>query len=118
MAKAGLTIKQKKVYDFIRMWIKEKGDSPSFEEIGQGLGIKSKSAVTGYLDKLQQRGYITRIPKASRSITIVTDEKTLPHTLEYILMPRVIGISNTPLIPNILIIKMFMHQRYYKRTVI
>jgi SOS-response transcriptional repressor LexA len=39
------------------------------------LGIKSKSAVTGYLDKLQQRGYITRIPKASRSITIVTDDK-------------------------------------------
>jgi|TARA_B100001750_G_C15316484_1_gene499954 SOS-response transcriptional repressor LexA len=75
MAKAGLTIKQKKVYDFIRMWIKEKGDSPSFEEISLSLGIKSKSAISSYLNKLEQRGYITRIPHASRSITIVGDDK-------------------------------------------
>ena len=41
--KYGLTIKQKEVFDFIKLYMKKKSVSPSYENIMEATGIKSKA---------------------------------------------------------------------------
>ena len=45
----GLTPKQKKVYDIIKAFIKQNGVSPSYEELKQLMGSKSKSHVHSFV---------------------------------------------------------------------
>lgn len=37
-----LSKKQKDVFDFIRKYFNDNGYSPSYEEIGEGIGLSSK----------------------------------------------------------------------------
>lgn len=73
MDKKGLTVKQKKLYDFIRMCIKEKEVSPSYEEMMIALNVKSKSSIKRYLECLKDRGYIDYSARKARSIVIMDD---------------------------------------------
>tara|TARA_R100001510_G_scaffold51637_1_gene51620 strand:+ start:304 stop:522 length:219 start_codon:yes stop_codon:yes gene_type:complete len=69
--KQGLTPKQKKVYDLIKSFIKQNGVSPSYEEIKQLMGSKSKSHVHGFIHQLLERGWIGRRNGRNRSIYIL-----------------------------------------------
>ena len=40
-----ITRRQRQVYDYISRFVAEKGYSPSFEEIGHGLGLSSLATV-------------------------------------------------------------------------
>jgi len=73
MAKMGLTPRQKHCYDFLRMYMKEKGLAPTFEEIKVGLKLGSKSGVSRLMKALEERGYIRTLPHAKRSVSIVGD---------------------------------------------
>lgn len=53
-----LTDSQKKVYEYIRSHLDEKGMSPSYDEIRQGLGFKSLNAVAKHLKQLERRGVL------------------------------------------------------------
>lgn len=53
-----LTIKQKRVLDFIESSTVEDGVSPSFREIQAALGLKSVSTVTYYVRMLTNAGYL------------------------------------------------------------
>jgi repressor LexA len=66
-----MTPRQKECLDFIKAFWAENEFAPSFEEIKDTLGAKSKSSVTGLVSKLEARGYIERIPNLARSIRIV-----------------------------------------------
>ena len=56
--KQGLTPKQKVVFEVIRDFIKQNGVAPSYEELKQLIGSKSKSHVHGFVHQLMQRGWI------------------------------------------------------------
>lgn len=47
------------------------GYSPSMAEIGASIGVKSRSLVAYYLDRLEDEGSIRREPGVSRSIVII-----------------------------------------------
>jgi len=69
-----MTPRLKECLDFISEFWAGKGYAPSFDEIKDGLNAKSKSSVAALVDKLEARGYITRIANLARSIRVVPGE--------------------------------------------
>ena len=69
--KKKLTVKQKKVYDFIKKEIREKGFPPSIREICTALGLSSTSSVHSHLSVLEAKGLIRRAPYKNRTIEIL-----------------------------------------------
>lgn len=67
-----LTPRQAKVLAFLRERIAATGVGPSFVEIAEHLGIRSKSAVWVLMDALEQRGAIRRPEgRRARAVQIV-----------------------------------------------
>ena len=67
----GLTAKQRELAEFIRDHNYEHGVSPSYDQMKDALGLKSKSGVHRIVLGLEERGWITRIPDRARSIVLV-----------------------------------------------
>ena len=67
----GITIKQKKVLDIIKKYLKTNEHAPSYEELKQLCGLRSKSGVHRYLHCLRQRGYITFKDHMKRGIMVL-----------------------------------------------
>ena len=65
-----LTKRQRQVLDFIEEFIRDKGYSPSLEEVGKGLGLSSLATVHKHLSNLQEKGYLNRLANRSRSIEL------------------------------------------------
>lgn len=55
---------------FISTFWAEKDYAPSYDEIRKGLGVKSKGSVSELVAKLEERGYIERMPNLARSIRV------------------------------------------------
>ena len=55
-----MTNKAKKLFDFIQSYIQKNGIAPSFDEMKNFMGLKSKSSIFQYLDYLQENKYIDR----------------------------------------------------------
>jgi repressor LexA len=66
-----ITRRQRQVYDFISEFVQEKGYSPSFEEIGEGLGLSSLATVHKHISNLEEKGLLKRDYNRSRSIDIL-----------------------------------------------
>jgi repressor LexA len=66
-----LTRRQKEVYDFLAGFVEEHGYSPSFEEIGEGLGLSSLATVHKHVSNLEQKGLLKRDYNRSRSIDLL-----------------------------------------------
>lgn len=71
-----LTSKQKELLDYLRSC----DTCPSFHEMREALGLKSKSGVHRLITALEERGYIKRIPNHARCIELC-DEPALPESL-------------------------------------
>lgn len=69
-----ITRRQRQVLDFITGFIRENGYSPSFEEIGHGLGLSSLATVHKHVSNLDQKGYLKRDYNRSRSIDVVPNK--------------------------------------------
>ena len=65
-----MTNKAKKLLDFIKSHIQKNGIAPSFDEMKNFMGLKSKSSIFQYLDYLQENKYIDRDKLKSRSIKL------------------------------------------------
>lgn len=65
-----LTESQHKALVFIRNYIATKGYSPSYADIAQGLGIKSRGVVHRHVHALADSGYIELTPGRQRNIQI------------------------------------------------
>lgn len=74
---SSLTAKQKKVYSVIETYINMKGIPPTVREIGEMVGEKTPGAVQGILNRLEQKGVITRKLGAARSIQLVSQDNNL-----------------------------------------
>ena len=66
-----LTRRQRQVYDFIADFVQAHGYSPSFEEIGQGLGLHSLATVHKHISNLEKKGLLKRDYNRSRSIDVL-----------------------------------------------
>jgi len=66
-----LTRRQRQVYDFIAQFVARNGYSPSFEEIGEALGLSSLATVHKHITNLEQKGILKRAYNRSRSIDLL-----------------------------------------------
>lgn len=73
-----LTRKQIELLDFIRARIEAEGVPPSFDEMKEALGLKSKSGIHRLITALEERGFIRRMAHRARALDIVK----LPEAME------------------------------------
>ncbi len=71
LTKKELTKKQKRVLLFLEEFIQQHGFPPTVREIAQQLGMAGPHSAKRFLDMLQEKGFIRRLPKSSRAIEIV-----------------------------------------------
>ena len=76
-----ITRRQREVYDFISRFVSEKGYSPSFEEIGDGLGLNSLATVHKHISNLEKKGLLTRDYNRSRSIDLLPPKGKLKQSM-------------------------------------
>ncbi len=65
-----LTRRQKEVLDFIARFVETNGYCPSYEEIGDGLGLSSLATVHKHISSLEAKHYLRRTYNAARSLEI------------------------------------------------
>lgn len=81
-----ITKRQREVYDFISGFVASKGYSPSFEEIGEALGLNSLATVHKHISNLESKGLLKRDYNRSRSIDVIPirgKTKTVPPDVRY-----------------------------------
>src|SRR5437763_595560 len=66
-----ITKRQREVYDFIAEFVQRNQYSPSFEEIGGGLGLSSLATVHKHISNLEKKGLLKRDYNRSRSIDLL-----------------------------------------------
>src|SRR5436853_2738453 len=76
-----ITRRQRQVYDLISRFVAEKGYSPSFEEIGKGLGLSSLATVHKHISNLEKKGLLTRDYNRSRSIDLLPPKGRLKQSM-------------------------------------
>src|SRR5215467_7125474 len=76
-----ITKRQRQVYDFISRFVSEKGYSPSFEEIGEGLELSSLATVHKHITNLEKKGLLTRGYNRSRSIDLLPPKGRLKQSM-------------------------------------
>ena len=63
-----VTKKQLQLFDFIKDYVNQNGVAPTFSEMQDYLGLKSKSNVHRLVNALEQQHMLRRTPKLARSI--------------------------------------------------
>ena len=66
-----LTRKQHELLLFIYRHLSKNGVSPSFDEMKDALGLRSKSGIHRLISGLQERGFIRRLPHRARAIEVL-----------------------------------------------
>lgn len=74
-----LTPRMKDTLDYIVEFQVEKGYSPTFREIADGIGVSSTSRIQALVNALQDRGYVTTRAGGRRSIDVL---RTTPMALQ------------------------------------
>lgn len=72
-----LNVQEKRVFDYLKEQIREKGYPPSIREICAALNFRSTSSVHQYIARLAEKGYIDKGDLKTRAIKIVGDEPTI-----------------------------------------
>ena len=76
-----ITRRQRQVYDYISEFVQKHGYSPSFEEIGKGLGLSSLATVHKHISNLEKKGLLTRDYNRSRSIDLLPPKGRLKQAM-------------------------------------
>lgn len=71
-----LTKRQHELLLLIDRRLREDGVSPSFEEMKDAVGLKSKSGIHRLITALEERGFIRRLPNRARALEVLR----LPET--------------------------------------
>lgn len=72
-----LTKKQKEVFDFIQIYIKENGISPTIEEVRKKLHLKAISTAHSHILTLTKKGYLAKTDNYSRGIKVTGGKKII-----------------------------------------
>ncbi len=76
-----ITKRQRQVYDFIAEFVHRNQYSPSFEEIGEGLGLTSLATVHKHISNLEKKGLLSRDYNRSRSIDLLPPKGRLKQSM-------------------------------------
>ncbi|MDP9161950.1 MAG: transcriptional repressor LexA [Acidobacteriota bacterium] len=76
-----ITRRQRQVYDFISDFVQKHSYSPSFEEIGEGMGLSSLATVHKHVTNLEKKGLLTRDYNRSRSIDLLPPKGRLKQAM-------------------------------------
>jgi len=74
-----LTRKQYELLIFIDNRLRDSGISPSFDEMRDALGLKSKSGIHRLITGLEERGFIRRLPHRARALEVLKLPENLDH---------------------------------------
>lgn len=66
-----LTHKQKELLTLIQQRMADGGVPPSFEEMKEAVGLKSKSGIHRLITGLEERGFIRRLPNKARALEVL-----------------------------------------------
>lgn len=91
-----ITKKQKEILDFLNTYSKNKGYSPSLDEIRAHFKLASVSTAHYYIKKLQKEGYLEKVSNQPRSINLNSNEvirTIVPKKIESFSVP-VFGSAN------------------------
>lgn len=88
-----LTKRQRDVLVFVDAHIRERGYSPSYDNIRDAIGAKSKSNVYDVLGALEERGFIRRLRNRARALEVLrnpdgSDKKKAPTRAPGVSNPR------------------------------
>jgi len=76
-----LTKRQRQVYDYIADFVSRNGYSPSFEEIGDGMGLNSLATVHKHISNLEKKGLLKRDYNRSRSIDVLPPKGSMKKAM-------------------------------------
>ena len=76
-----LTKRQRQIYDYISDFVARNGYSPSFEEIGDGMGLSSLATVHKHVSNLEKKGLLKRDYNRSRSIDVLPPKGTMKKAM-------------------------------------
>ncbi len=76
-----ITRRQRQLYDFISDFVQKHSYSPSFEEIGEGMGLSSLATVHKHVSNLEKKGLLTRDYNRSRSIDLLPPKGKLKQAM-------------------------------------
>ncbi|MEQ8655324.1 MAG: transcriptional repressor LexA [Kiloniellales bacterium] len=79
-----LTRKQHELLLYLHDYLEERGVSPSFDEMKDALGLKSKSGIHRLILALEERRFIRRLPNRARAIEVLR----LPEDLNQEAKPK------------------------------
>jgi repressor LexA len=82
-----MTPKQFELLRFLHERMKQTAIVPSFDEMKDALGLRSKSTVTRLITALEERGFIRRLRNRARAIEIIR----LPDALKNQQVKRLMG---------------------------
>lgn len=94
-----LTRKQQELLLFIHERLQAGGVSPSFDEMKDALGLKSKSGIHRLITGLEERGFIRRLPHRARALEVTR----LPDQVAVSPAPRAAAAEPAPkFTPNVI----------------
>lgn len=76
-----LTPKQYKLLMFINKTTKETGCCPSFDEMKDAVGLKSKSGIYALIEALVERNFLRKLPHKARALEVVRLPKLKPSAI-------------------------------------
>jgi repressor LexA len=76
-----LTKRQRELYDWISEFVQKHGYSPSFEEIGAGIGLTSLATVHKHVTNLEKKGLLKREYNHSRSIDLIAPKGKMKQVM-------------------------------------
>ncbi|MDG1154059.1 MAG: transcriptional repressor LexA [Alphaproteobacteria bacterium] len=101
-----LTPRQSQILNLIISSIEKNGICPSFEEMKNQIGVKSKSGIHAILSALEERKYIRKLPNKARAVEVLkfpngkqynqtfTGQNTLQNQQESITYPNQMSMQN------------------------
>jgi len=84
-----LTLRQKKVLNFLKSYKQKRGYPPTLREIASNFGLKGPRAPQKTLVILERKGFIRRVPGGSRAIEVRDIMSVLGKTLSVPIVGRV-----------------------------
>ena len=90
-----LTVKQYKLLMFINKVTKETGCCPSFDEMKDAIGLKSKSGIHALINALEEREFIKKLPHKARALEVLRLPKFKPSAIMEEEKKREIALQNS-----------------------
>lgn len=79
-----MTPKQHTLFEYIRKYTTENGYAPSFEEMKDYMGLKSKSSIHRLVKELEEQKILNRTPHQSRGMTLPEPQELSSESCNYL----------------------------------